>query len=113
MTALLDFLKESLFMVFIINVFAILFAVILNSKIKGKGFIRNRYKYLKFNPKHTKYDYAYVVNMFWSDYCNIFTEPSYYLKMAKNYLTDPDYCGEASERAYHNAKKRIKYSDKD
>ena len=40
MTALLDFLKESLFMVFIINVFAILFAVILNSKIKGKGFFR-------------------------------------------------------------------------
>ena len=40
MTSLLDFLKESLFMVFIINVFAILFAVILNSKIKGKGFFR-------------------------------------------------------------------------
>lgn len=40
MTALLDFLKESLFMVFIINVFAILFAVILNSKIKAKGFFR-------------------------------------------------------------------------
>ncbi len=29
-------------------------------KIKGKGFIRNRYKYLKLNPKHTKYDYAYA-----------------------------------------------------
>ena len=40
MTALLDFLKESLFMVFIINVFAILFAVILNSNIKGKGIFR-------------------------------------------------------------------------
>ena len=39
-TALGDFLKESLFMVFIINVFAILFAVILNSNIKGKGIFR-------------------------------------------------------------------------
>ena len=29
-------------------------------KIKGKGFIRNRYKYLKLNPKHTKDDYAYA-----------------------------------------------------
>ena len=38
--ALMTFLKESLFMVFIINVFAILFAVILNGKIKGRGFFR-------------------------------------------------------------------------
>lgn len=37
---LLTFLKESLFMVFIINVFAILFAVLLNGKIKGRGFFR-------------------------------------------------------------------------
>ena len=39
-TALGEFLKESVFMVFIINVFAILFAVILNSNIKGKGVFR-------------------------------------------------------------------------
>lgn len=38
--ALMTFLKESLFMVFVINVFAILFAVILNGKIKGRGFFR-------------------------------------------------------------------------
>ena len=38
--ALMEFLKERLFMVFIINVFAVLFAVILNSKIKFKGFFR-------------------------------------------------------------------------
>lgn len=38
--ALIEFLKESLFMVFVINVFAILFAVILNSNIKGRGFFR-------------------------------------------------------------------------
>ena len=38
--ALLAFLKESLVMVFIINVFAVLFAVILNGNIKGRGFFR-------------------------------------------------------------------------
>ena len=59
--------------------------------------------------EYTDYDYAYVVNMLYSDYCNIFTDSSYYMKMAKNYLEDPDYCGIASERAYNNAKKRIKY----
>lgn len=47
--------------------------------------------------------------MLWSDYCNVFTETNYYLKMAQNYLEDPDYTGDASERAYKDAKKRIKY----
>ena len=56
------------------------------------------------------HDYAYVCNMLWSDYCNIFTETNYYLKMARNYLEDADYCGDPSERAYKNAKKRIKYN---
>ena len=59
-----------------------------------------------------EHDYAYAVNMFWSDFCNVFTEPSYYLKMAKNYLEDNDYWGDASERAYKNAKKRIEYNSK-
>lgn len=54
-------------------------------------------------------DFAYVMNMLWSDYCNVFTETNYYIKMAQNYLEDPDYMGDASERAYKNAKKRIKY----
>ena len=65
------------------------------------------------DKEYTKHDYAYVMNMLYSDYCNVFQEPSYYLKMAKNYLEDPDYCGEASERAYHDAKKRIKYNEED
>ena len=56
------------------------------------------------------HDYAYVCNMLWSDYCNIFTDANYYLKMARNYLEDTDYCGDPSERAYKNAKKRIKYN---
>jgi len=59
-----------------------------------------------------EYDYAYVMNMLWSDYCNVFTETSYYKKMAKDYLEDPDYMGKADERAYHNAMKRIKYFEK-
>lgn len=55
-------------------------------------------------------DYCYVINMLYSDYCDVFTEPSYYVKMAKNYLEDKDYWGDPSERAYKNAKKRIKYN---
>lgn len=59
--------------------------------------------------KYTEYDYAYVVNMLYSDYCTLFTEPSHYLKMSKLYLEDPDYMGDPSERAYKNAKERIEY----
>lgn len=59
---------------------------------------------------YTCYDYAYVVNMLYSDYSIVFVEPTYYLKMAKAYLTDEDYPGEdASERAYHDAVHRIEY----
>ena len=38
--AIVVFLKDSVFMVFIINVFAVLFAVLLNTDIKGRGFFR-------------------------------------------------------------------------
>lgn len=61
------------------------------------------------NKDYYEYDYAYVMNMLYSDYCGVFTDASYYLKMAKMYLEDPDYMGKADERAYHNALKRIKY----
>ena len=56
-----------------------------------------------------QYDHADVLNMLYSDYCEIFTDTTYYLKMAKMYLTDPDYPGKADERAYHSAIKRIEY----
>lgn len=59
-----------------------------------------------------EYDFAYIANMLWSDYCEIFTDTTYYLKMAKMYLTDPDYPGKADERAYKNAIKRIEYHEK-
>jgi hypothetical protein len=58
---------------------------------------------------YTLLDFAYVMNMLWSDNCNVFTDTSYYLKMTRNYLEDADYMGDASERAYHNAVKRIRY----
>lgn len=58
-------------------------------------------------------DFAYVMNMLYSDFCDIFTDTSYYIKMSRNYLEDPDYMGEADERAYKNAKKRIKYFAQD
>lgn len=61
-----------------------------------------------------EYDYAYVVNMLYSDNCNVSElTNSAYLKMAKNYLEDPDYMGEPDERAYKNAVKRIEYARKD
>jgi hypothetical protein len=58
---------------------------------------------------YTLLDFAYVMNMLWSDNCNVFTDTNYYLKMSRNYLEDADYMGDASERAYHNAVKRIRY----
>lgn len=61
------------------------------------------------DKEYTLLDFAYTMNMLWSDYCNVFNDAGYYIKMAKNYLEDPDYCGESSERAYHNAIKRIRY----
>ena len=61
------------------------------------------------NKNYYEFDYAYVVNMLWSDYGHIIPELNYILKMAKAYLEDPDYMGKADERAYHNAIKRIKY----
>lgn len=59
-----------------------------------------------------EYDFAYIANMLWSDYCEIFTDTTYYFKMAKLYLTDPDYPGKADERAYKSAMKRIEYHEK-
>lgn len=70
----------------------------------------NKVSDINFDEKdYYLHDYAYVVNMLWSDYCNVFTDSGYYLKMARNYLEDDDYPGEADERAYKNAKKRIEY----
>lgn len=65
---------------------------------------------IKFEDEdYTKLDYAYVVNMFYSDYGNTITNTDIILDMAKQYLEDEDYPGDPAERAYHSAKKRIRY----
>lgn len=67
---------------------------------------------INFDAKdYTELDYAYIANMLYSDYGNIINS-DLILKMARAYLEDSDYPGDASERAYYNAKKRIKYFKK-
>ena len=57
-------------------------------------------------------DFAYMVNSLYADFCNIFSDASYYIKMAQAYLEDIDYPGNSDERAYHEACKRIDYFNK-
>ena len=65
---------------------------------------------IEFSEKeYTPMDFAYAANMFYSDFCNAFTDSNYYIRMAKNYLEDPDYMGDPSERSYKDATERIKY----
>ena len=65
---------------------------------------------IDFNTKdYTLLDFAYTMNMLYSDYCNVFTDANYYIRMAKNFLEDADYTGKPDERAYHSAIKRINY----
>lgn len=61
------------------------------------------------NKKYTLFDFAYVMNMLWSDFSNVFTDSNYYAKMSIGYLEDSDYMGDPSERAYKDAMKRIRY----
>ena len=69
---------------------------------------------IDFNTKeYTLWDYAYMVNMHFSDYGDkISTDLIFF--MAKRDLEDKDYYCNPSERAYKDAKRRIKhykYSD--
>lgn len=59
--------------------------------------------------KFTEFDYAYTVNMLYSDYGDIIKNTDIIMKMAVKYLTDNDYFGDPTERAYKNAKCRIHY----
>lgn len=64
---------------------------------------------IDFNQKeYTLYDFAYMVNMHFSDYGDKISSETLFV-MAKRDLEDKDYYGEPSERAYKDAKKRIKY----
>ena len=57
---------------------------------------------------YTLYDLAYMANMHYSDYGD-FLSADMLIKMAKRDLEDKDYPGDPTERAYKDAKKRIKY----
>nr|DAQ66518.1 MAG TPA: hypothetical protein [Caudoviricetes sp.] len=53
-------------------------------------------------------DYAYTLNMKYSDIGDLISTDML-MKIAKRYLEDKDYYGDPSERAYFDAKERIKY----
>ena len=61
---------------------------------------------------YTCYDYAYVVNMKYSDDGQRMNQQSIF-DSAKDYLSDIDYWGDASERAYREGKMRYKYFNKE
>ena len=61
---------------------------------------------------YTCYDYVYVVNMKYSDDGQRMSTEAIF-DSAKDYLSDVDYWGVASERAYIEGKKRYKYFKKD
>lgn len=60
------------------------------------------------NKEYTLYDYAYVVNMKYSDEGDLMSVENLF-KSAQRYLEDQDYYGNPSERAYFDAKKRMEY----
>lgn len=57
---------------------------------------------------YTLWDFAYMANMHYSDYGD-FLSTDMIFRMAKRDLEDKDYPGDPTERAYKDAKKRIKY----
>jgi hypothetical protein len=64
---------------------------------------------INFDEKeYTCLDYAYEVNKVYSHGGDMFPE-DHIFKYAKRLLEDPDYPGDASERAYHDAIKMIEH----
>lgn len=61
--------------------------------------------------EYTNYDYAYVVNMKYSDDGDLMPVENLF-KSAQRYLEDVDYYGNPSERAYCDGKKRYEYFTK-
>lgn len=62
---------------------------------------------IDFNTKkYTIYDYAYWVNMLYSDHLDL-VDASVYLEWAKDDLEDIDYEGDPSTRAYEHACKKL------
>lgn len=58
---------------------------------------------------YTCFDFAYWMNMKYSDYGEITQDFSTYVKYTLADLEDEDYQGDASERAYHDAMEKINY----
>ena len=63
------------------------------------------------HTEYTCYDYAYIVNMRYSDDGQRMNQEQIFAS-AKDYLEDIDYWGNASERAYREGKKRYEYFKK-
>ena len=62
---------------------------------------------------YTCYDFAYILNMRYSDDGQRFRSTEDIFNSAKDYLSDIDYWGVPSERAYIEGKMRYKYFNKD
>lgn len=62
--------------------------------------------------EYTCFDYAYVVNMRYSDDGQRMNQDSIF-ESAKDYLEDSDYWGNPAERAYKEGKKRYYYFKKE
>lgn len=60
------------------------------------------------HTEYTCYDYAYTVNMRYSDDGQRMNQEQIFAS-AKDYLEDVDYWGNPSERAYTDGKKRYEY----
>lgn len=60
------------------------------------------------HKEYTIYDFAYIVNMRYSDDGDLLTVDNVF-KSAQRYLEDADFYGNPSERAYYDAKKRKEY----
>lgn len=60
------------------------------------------------NEEYTLYDFAYAVNMKYSDEGDLMPVDSIFIA-AQRYLEDDDFPGEPSERSYHDYKCRKKY----
>lgn len=58
---------------------------------------------------YTCYDFAYWINMKYSDYGETTQDFSTYVKYTIADLEDDDYQGDASERAYHDAMEKLNY----
>ena len=76
----------------------------------GQGFTQIANRQFDFTETdYTCFDFAYWMNMKYSDYGEITQDFSTYVKYTIADLEDEDYQGDASERAYYDAMEKINY----